>query len=67
MVIEEVRLGNLTKSRDGTSFTRKRVGAWTHWYRRDSVAKLRSWESAVFWGGGRMCAPVNFGTVTITK
>ncbi len=27
-------------------------GTWTHWYRRDSVAKSRSWESAVF-GGGR--------------
>ncbi len=45
--------------------TRKRVGAWTHWCRRDSVAKSRSWEPAVF-GGGRIFWPVNFGTIKIT-
>ncbi len=42
------------------------VGAWTHWCRRDSVAKSRSWESVVF-GGGRIFGPVNFGTIKITK
>ncbi len=70
MVIGEVRFGNLTKSRsrrDGTRLTRKRDGAWTHWCRRDSVAKSRSWESAVFWGGGRICGSVNFGTIKIVK
>ncbi len=75
-MIGEVRFGNLTKSkssRDGSLFTRKWVVAWTHWYRRDSVEKSSSWESAVFGGGGgenltkrkaggAMCGKLSTGT-----
>ncbi len=39
---------------------------WTHWYRRDSVAKSRSWELVVF-GEGRLNGPFNFGAVKISK
>ncbi len=30
--------------------TRKRVGVRTHWWRRESGQKFRSWESTVFGG-----------------
>ncbi len=55
MVTGEARLGNLTSiySRVGSWLTRKRVRAWAHWETRESVAKSRSWESAVF--GGSNC------------
>ncbi len=32
-----------------------------------SVAKSWSWESAVFGGRGRICGPVNFGAVKVSK
>ncbi len=64
MVFEEIRLEDLTKSkyrRGGSWFTRKRVGARTHWYRRNSVAKagVRSQR----YMGRRICGSVNFGAI----
>ncbi len=42
------------------------VWVWTRWYRRRSVEKSRSWESAVF-EGRRIRGPVNFGAVKVSK
>ncbi len=67
MVIGWGLLPKSESSRDGSSYTRKRVGACTHWYRRDSVAKSRSWQSAVFWVGAVYVTPVSFWAIKISK